>query len=196
MMNQGAGPRLWLESACGRGPPEEAALSSRKSGGRGPRNVSAIPAAALRFLEYYYPIHYKAGIGVEDALRGGVLNRHQTAMLWLIHSEGKDGREMDRKAIERSLESWFEISGAAVTKALRAMAQPPLELVQLVENPKSGREKIVVLTPRGEAHMKKMIAGGEAYVQRIVDHMTDEEIRQGLHFFKRISEIVEGFRDD
>jgi|GEM_PF-3446073 hypothetical protein len=39
-----------------------------------------------------------------------------------------------------------------------------------------------------------MIAGGEAYVQRIVDHMSDEEIRQGLHFFKRISEIVDGFR--
>ena len=39
-----------------------------------------------------------------------------------------------------------------------------------------------------------MIAGGEAYVQRIIDHMTDEEIEQGLHFFKRVSEIVESFR--
>ena len=37
---------------------------------------------------------------------------------------------------------------------------------------------------------------GEAYVQRIVDHMSDEEIRQGLHFFKRISEIVAGFRQE
>lgn len=36
--------------------------------------------------------------------------------------------------------------------------------------------------------------GGEAYVQRIIDHMTDEEIEQGLHFFKRVSEIVESFR--
>lgn len=160
------------------------------------RRASAIPDAALRFLEYYYPIHYKAGIGVEDALRGGTLNRHQVAMLWLIHSEGREGREMNRKAIERSLESWFEISGAAITKALRAMALPPLDLVQLVEDPRSGREKIVRLTPKGEAHMMQMIAGGEAYVQRIVDHMSDEEIRQGLHFFKRISEIVDGFRQE
>ena len=81
-------------------------------------------------------------------------------------------------------------------QALRAMAMPPLELVQLVEDPRSGREKIVRLTTKGEAHMKKMIAGGEAYVQRIVDHMSDEEIRQGLHFFKRISEIVAGFRQE
>ncbi|MEX0838556.1 MAG: winged helix DNA-binding protein [Parvibaculum sp.] len=169
--------------------------SSKAGSGRpGGKAASQIPDAALRFLEYYYPIHYKAGIGVEDALRGGLLGRHQVAMLWLIHSEGKGGREMNRKAIERSLETWFEISGAAITKALRAMAQPPLELVKLVEDPRSGREKIVVLTAKGEAHMKKMIAGGEAYVQLIVDHMTDEEIAQGLHFFRRISEIVAGFR--
>lgn len=195
-MCRGAEPTLAQESASARRALQEAALSSRNPGGKEPRNVSAIPAAALRFLEYYYPIHYKAGIGVEDALRGGTLNRHQVAMLWLIHSEGKGGREMDRKAIERSLESWFEISGAAITKALRAMAQPPLDLVRLVENPKSGREKIVVLTPKGEVHMKKMIAGGEAYVQRIIDHMSDEEIERGLHFFKRISEIVDGFREE
>ena len=169
---------------------------SDKRTGKSEKAKAAIPDAALLFLEYYYPIHYKAGIGVEDALRGGLLNRHQVAMLWLIHSEGRGGREMNRKAIERSLESWFEISGGAITKALRSMAQPPLDLVQLVEDPRSGREKIVKLTPKGEVHMKKMIAGGEAYVQRIIDHMSDEEIEQGLHFFKRISEIVEGFRDE
>lgn len=149
--------------------------------------------AALRFLEYYYPIHYKAGIGVEDALRGGVLGRHQVAMLWLIHSEGRQGREMNRKAIEQSLSTWFEISGAAITKALRSMASPPLELVTLAEDPASGREKIVSLTPKGEAHMKRMIAQGTAYVQRIIDPMSDQEIIEGLHFFRRIGEIVDGF---
>ncbi len=169
-------------------------MAAKKAGTRGKETAGGPPEAALRFLEYYYPIHYKAGIGVEDALRGGQLSRHQVAMLWLIHSEGTNGREMNRKAIERSLETWFEISGAAITKALRAMAQPPLELVRLVEDPRSGREKIVLLTPKGEAHMKKMIAGGEAYVQRIIDHMSDEEIERGLHFFKRVSEIVEMLR--
>lgn len=172
------------------------ATKTAESGKPGDKAEASVPQAALRFLEYYYPIHYKAGIGVEDALRAGQLSRHQVAMLWLIHSEGEGGRQMNRKAIERSLETWFEISGAAITKALRAMALPPLELVRLIEDPKSGREKIVVLTPKGEAHMKKMIAGGEAYVQRIIDHMTDEEIVRGLHFFKRISEIVESFRQD
>lgn len=159
------------------------------------RGKPGAPArAALQFLEYYYPIHYKAGIALEDALRGGVLSRHQVAILWLIHSEGTDARRMNRKAIERSLSSWFEISGAAITKALRSMAQPPLGLVRLEEDPRSGREKIVSLTPKGEAHMARMISGGEAFVQRIIDEMSEEEVVQGLHFFRRISEIVEGFR--
>ena len=71
------------------------------------------------------------------------------------------------------------------------MAQVPLELVTLVEDPASGREKIVTLTPKGEAHMKRMIAKGTAYVQQIIDPMSDEEILQGLHFFERIGEIVD-----
>ncbi|MEG3806666.1 MarR family winged helix-turn-helix transcriptional regulator [Aerococcus mictus] len=74
------------------------------------------------------------------------------------------------------------------------MAQPPLELVKLVEDPASGREKIVNLTPKGEAHMRRMIAQGTAYVQRIIDPMTDEEILNGLHFFERIGEIVDKFK--
>lgn len=159
--------------------------TSTRSGQSAPKN------AAQLFLEHYYPIHYKAGIGVEDALRDGVLGRHQVAILWLIHSEGRQGKSMNRKAIEQSLSTWFEISGAAITKALRSMAQAPLELVTLVEDPASGREKIVTLTPKGEAHMKRMIAKGTAYVQQIIDPMSDEEILQGLHFFERIGEIVD-----
>lgn len=150
--------------------------------------------AALQFLEHYYPIHYKAGIGVEDALRGGLLGRHQVAILWLIHSEGRQGKTMNRKAIEQSLSTWFEISGAAITKALRSMAQAPLDLVTLVEDPASGREKIVSLTPKGEAHLKRMIAQGTAYVQKIIDPMSDDEITKGLHFFERIGSIVDNLK--
>ncbi|MGE0485153.1 MAG: MarR family winged helix-turn-helix transcriptional regulator [Gammaproteobacteria bacterium] len=161
-----------------------------------PKTPPSAPADAARlFLELYYPIHYKAGIGVEDALRGGELGRHQVAILWLIHSEGEGGRAMNRKAIEHSLRQWFEVSGAAITKAIRAMSAPPLKLVRLEEDPRSGREKIVRLTPRGEAHIEAMIARGTAYVQRIIDHMDDAEIVNGLAFFRSIERIVDGFED-
>jgi len=157
-----------------------------------PRHAAATaPAdAARQFLELYYPIHYQAGIRVEDAMRGGDLSRHQVAILWLMHAAGEDGRRMNRKTIERALGNWFEISGAAITKALRGMAQPPLALVRLEEDPRSGREKVVVLTVSGEAYLEAMVGRAEAYIQRIVDHMNDAEIIAGLHFFERIRAIV------
>ncbi len=43
---------------------------------------------------------------------------------------------------------------------------------------------------------KKMIAGGQAYVQQIIDRMSDEEIERGLHFFRRVSEIVDALRNE
>lgn len=146
--------------------------------------------AARQFLELYYPIHYQAGIRVEDAMRGGELSRHQVAILWLVRAEGEGGRRMNRKAIEHSLGSWFEISGAAISKALRAMSQPPRRLLDLEEDPRSGREKVVVLTRAGEDCLRAMVERGERYIQRIVDRMDDAEVVNGIHFFERIRAIV------
>ena len=152
--------------------------------------------AALQFLELYYPIHYKAGIGVEDALRGADLSRHQTAILWLIHSQGQDGKRMRRKDIVQALSTWFEISNAAITKALRGMSVAPLTLVEQAEDPRSGREKIVTLTPAGEDYLVEMILRGRDYVQRIVDGLSDDQVVHGLDFFRRISAIVDSWSKD
>lgn len=164
---------------------KKSSVALKERPARAPKN------AALRFLEYYYPIHYKAGVRVEDAMRGKELGRHQVAILWLIHSEGAGGRRMSRKEIERHLGAWFEISGGAITKALRSMAVPPLDLLTLQESAHSGREKIVTLTPEGERFVEAMIGRGDAFIRRITERMSDEEIVQGLHFFKRVSEIVD-----
>ncbi|MEM7542825.1 MAG: hypothetical protein AAF384_14760 [Pseudomonadota bacterium] len=146
--------------------------------------------AARQFLELYYPIHYQAGIGVEDALRGDDLGRHQVAILWLIHSQGDHGIRLSRKAIVTSLASWFEISNAAITKAIRGMAGKPLGLVSLEEDPNSAREQIVALTPKGERHLIEMIERATAYVQTIVDHMDSEQIIAGISFFEKIRDVV------
>lgn len=150
--------------------------------------------AARRFLEFYYPIHYKAGLRVEDSMRGGEIGRHQVAILWLIHSEGIDGRRMNRKDIERQLGAWFEISGAAITKAIRTMASAPHSLLTVEEAAHSGREKVVTLTRTGEKFVDGMINRGDAFIQRIIETMTDEEINQGLHFFQRISDVIDDLR--
>jgi DNA-binding MarR family transcriptional regulator len=124
-------------------------------------------------------------MALEDALRSGQLTRKQVAILWLICSEGEAGRRMRRKDIERLLTTWLEVSSSAVTKALRAMARPPLQSVKMVEDPRSGREKLVSLTAKGEQFLLTMVGEGETFLHRIVTQLTEEEIHAGLHFLRR-----------
>ena len=147
------------------------------------------PAAVL--LEFFYPFHYKGGMALEDALRCGQLSRKQVAILWLIRSEGEQGKRMRRKDIERSIQTWFEVSSSAITKALRGMARPPLSLVQITEDPQSAREKQVRLTPKGERFLATMVAEGQRFEQQIVDQLTPEEVRFGIHFLQRAMAAVE-----
>src|SRR5262249_27390992 len=140
------------------------------------------PAAAL--LEFFYPFHYKGGMALEDALRCGQLSRKQVAILWLIRSEGEQGKRMRRKDIERSIQTWFEVSSSAITKALRGMARPPLSLVQILEDPQSAREKQVQLTAKGERFLATMFAAGLKFQPQIVDQLTPEEVSSGIHFLQ------------
>ena len=152
-------------------------------------SAEANPAAAL--LEFFYPFHYKGGMALEDALRCGQLSRKQVAILWLIRAEGEQGKRMRRKDIERSIQTWFEVSSSAITKALRSMARPPLGLVQIVEDPQSAREKQVRLTPKGERFLATMVAEGQRFEQQIVDQLTPEEVSFGIHFLQRAMAALE-----
>jgi DNA-binding MarR family transcriptional regulator len=142
-------------------------------------------------LELFYPVHYKTGIAFEDAMRNGKLTRKQTAIMWLIHSEGLDGRRMRRKEIERSLQTWFEVSSSAITKALRGMSRPPLSLLKIVEDPNSAREKQVVLTAKGERFLEMMLAEGRRICRWMVDNLTAEEVDGGIRYLRRANETLE-----
>jgi len=142
-------------------------------------------------LELFYPVHYKTGIAFEDAMRNGKLTRKQTAIMWLIHSEGIGGRQMRRKAIERSLQTWFEVSSSAITKALRGMSRPPLSLLRIVEDPDSAREKQVLLTAKGEKFLESMVAEGRRLLRRMVDKLTEAEVDGGIVYLRKATEVLE-----
>ncbi|WP_439816456.1 hypothetical protein [Zavarzinia sp. CC-PAN008] len=143
------------------------------------------------FLQLFFPFHYTVGMAVEKHLSSGVLNRHQTVILWLIHSRGQDGRVLKRKVIEQLVGEWYELGSPAITKALRKMAQPPLSLITIDESPDSGREKTISLTPGGVDFVATMIASGQAYIARIVAHLSDIQIHTGMDFLARVSQVVE-----
>ena len=157
----------------------------------GTANRSAIAAAAQRqaadLLELFYPVHYKSNMALEDAMRGR-LTRKQAAIMWLIRSEGMNGQGMRRKDIERLLQDWFDVSSPAITKALRAMAGPPLGLVRLMEASDSGREKRVFLTPKGERFLLTMVERGRVFLLRLLaqlgEHLSEREVDYGVRFLR------------
>jgi DNA-binding MarR family transcriptional regulator len=158
------------------------------------RKIRAEEDLAAKLLEFFYPIHYQGEMALEDALRDGVLTRKQAAILWLIRSEGDQGRRMRRKDIERLMQNWFEVSSPAITKAIRGMARPPLSLVQVVEDPHSGREKQVLLTPKGERFLLNMVARGQQFLQQIVEQIPEELVKTGIEFLGQATKAFEHVR--
>lgn len=149
-----------------------------------------------KFLEFFYPIHYRLGMALEDALRSGQLTRKQVAILWLIRSEGESGRTMRRKDILQLITTWFEVSSSAITKALRAMARPPLNLLDVVEDPRSGREKQVILTEKGEQFLLTMVDQGSQFLGEIVKRLTGEDVRYGMQFLQQATLALDQIRDE
>jgi DNA-binding MarR family transcriptional regulator len=141
---------------------------------------------ALQLLEFFYPFHYRIGMALEGTLRAGKLTRLQTAILWLIRHEGEGGRRIQRKRIERLLSDWFEVSSAAVTKSVRAMARPPLSLVQMAEDPNSGREKQVWLTRKGERFLEQMVERGRNFVAELARRGNPEDVSLAIELFRRM----------
>jgi hypothetical protein len=107
------------------------------------RSVSAKPyrrSAATELMEFFYSVRYEIGTALEDVVRADVLSCQQAAVLWLIRSQGDDGVRMRRKHIESHVRRWFEVTSAALSRSLRSMMHPPLELIRITEDPRSGRE--------------------------------------------------------
>ncbi len=141
--------------------------------------------------ELFLPVHYKIGMALEDALRCGQLSRKQVAILWLMRSERDAEGKMRRKDIERLLAAWFETSSSTITRALRDMARAPLNLVRLVEDPASAREKQVILTSKGQRFIQTMEEEGKKFLLPHLGQMPRAEIKELLREHE-----TKGFTDE
>jgi DNA-binding MarR family transcriptional regulator len=157
------------------------------------RSVCAKPAKsrletnAAELLQILYFVHDK-GISAIGATMRGRLSRTQASILWLIRSEGEEARCMLRKDVARRLHNWFDLGSPAITTALQALAEPPLRLVRLIGNADSGREKKIILTPKGEHFVASMAERGQRLVQDLISDLerslSREEIATGLEFLR------------
>lgn len=135
-------------------------------------------------LSFYYPMHYRIGIDVETVMGQGRISRKQGTILWLIHSRADKDGWLRRKIIEKRLSAWFEISNSSVSNLLRELTRPPLELVKQIENPTSGREKLVSLTPEGRAFLDESIRRSIDYLGTHLEHIDQTQLDRGIQFFK------------
>lgn len=141
-------------------------------------------ASLSDLLSFYYPMHYRIGIDLETVMGQEQISRKQAAILWLIHTKADGEGWLRRKVIEERLSAWFEIGNSTVSNLLRELTKPPLNLVQQVENPQSGREKQVRLTDAGRAFVTGMVDQSIDYLGKHLSHLTQEQLDWGIQFFK------------
>jgi DNA-binding MarR family transcriptional regulator len=110
--------------------------------------------------------------------------------MWILRSEmQRSGKQsINRKEIVRLMTNWYDITSSSVSKALRALAKAPLEYIELTEDPNSGREKLITMTPAGKQHCEDMIASACEVIRNITDNFNDDENRMGVYMFMRMDE--------
>ncbi len=145
-------------------------------------DLSARKVLSRQLLGYFLPVHYRLGMDLEAVMCHGRVSRKQAAILWLIHARAIGDGWMRRREIEMLLGNWFEISNSNVSKLLRELAKPPLSLVDLVENPESGREKVVRLTKAGQVFLANMEASAVEFISAELSHVSIEEFQAGVDF--------------
>src|SRR5260370_33340931 len=91
---------------------------------------------------------------------------------------------MRRKVSEARLEGWVDGSSLAITEAVRAMSRAALGLVRVGEGPRSGRERRVFLTPKGERFLLNMANEGRQFLKRVVEHIPEEQVQVGIQFLR------------
>jgi hypothetical protein len=79
---------------------------------------------------------------------------------------------MRRKDIEVNVRRWFEVTNVAVSRALRGMMRPPLELIEIAENLKSCREKLIILTPKGKTFLDSVASRATQGLADLIEELS------------------------
>jgi DNA-binding MarR family transcriptional regulator len=151
-------------------------------------------SAATELMEFFYSVHYEIGTALEDVVRADMLSRQQAAILWLIRSQGDGGVRMRRKDIESNVRRWFEVTSAALSKSLRTMMHAPLELIEITEDPRSGREKLVALTPRGKAFLEVAATKAGMVLAELIEDAPLDVIDNAITYFRYLTGAFQSSR--
>lgn len=136
-------------------------------------------------LTFFYPIHYQIGMELETRMCQGKLTRQQAAIIWLVESESRADGWVRRRVVEQALNSWFESKNSRVSQLLKELSSPPLGLIVQIDNPASGREKLITLTDAGRVFFESMQQAGINYFSSYFSHLCPDELKWGIEFLKK-----------
>jgi DNA-binding MarR family transcriptional regulator len=162
--------------------------------GQSARSPADRRPAAAELIEFFYSVHYEIGTALEDVIRADRLSRQQAAILWLIRSQGGAAARMRRKEIEANLRRWFEVTSAAVSKSLRGMMHEPLALIEITEDPRSGREKVVALTPKGRAYLDTAAGQATSLLAALIEDVPIDVIAHAITYFRHLTGAFENLQ--
>jgi len=151
-------------------------------------------SADTELMEFFYSVHYEIGTALEDVVRADLLSRQQAAILWLIRSQGDSGIRMRRKDIESNVRRWFEVTNAALSRSLRAMMHPPLGLIEITEDPRSGREKLVALTPKGKAFVDSAATQAASVLAELIADVPLDVVDHAISYFRHLTGTFQSSR--
>lgn len=177
-----------------RTPPVAARAVRKKHRALSDEGVGHVPRseAARALLELFFPVHYSSGMKVEDTLRSSAaLDRQQAVILWLVRSEGENGLVMRRKYIQATMTSWYDITGSSISRAIRALAKPPLSLISIEEHPVSAREKLIRLTRKGQRFISQMEENGTALTAWFLGRFGRREADFCLYSYARVNAVFD-----
>lgn len=120
------------------------------------------------FLNLFYPACCRISSAIDDVIRGE-LTSVQAYILWSFgpHVTGRLQPTLRRKEVAAKVKGSFDITNAAISQAILGMTRPPLNLVRLVRDSASGRQKLICLTSGGASFIEAMARRGNAYFEEI-----------------------------
>jgi DNA-binding MarR family transcriptional regulator len=78
-----------------------------------------------------------------------------------------------------------------VSRSLRGLMRSPLALIEIGEHPRSGREKVISLTPKGKAFLDAVESRATEGLASLIDDLSPELVDAAILYFR---ELTNAFR--
>ncbi len=115
------------------------------------------------------------------ALPPGLSKSQFSVLNWFVR--------LDSVATPGRLSTAFMVTKGAMTNTLKKLHDKGLVVIKPDEN--SGRQKVVSMTPDGRRVRDQALKDAAPMMSKIIDHFSDEELKQNLPFLQELRKYLD-----